>query len=347
MAAPAHDDQRNGDTRRFEALLDRAEAPHGVALGFDELRDLARLYRLHTTRLARLRERSDDPAAIRHVNALCVRGYGVLYTAPRHSRVPAPPWSSRLAQTLAAAWPAFALAWALLISGLIVGAALAARNPAALYALVPAELGYAPDYLDRLAASPAARDALLGGTGLDAGHRVFFGSYLFVHNTRVGLLAFATGILGGVPTVLLQLYNGILLGAFATLFWQDASLRFAAWILPHAIPELTAITLCAAGGLLLGGAVALPGRRSRAEALQDAARAALVLVGAALPLFVLAALVESGVRESTLGVTARLVVAALMAGAVAAGAVWLRRLARHHRSGASWIRDLAPRSDRP
>lgn len=333
-------DSRVSDTARFESLLDRAAAP----LGFDELRDLARLYRSHTARLARLRERGDDPAAIRHVNALCLRGYALLYATPRRSRSQAPPWPARMAQTLATTWPAFAAAWVLLVSGMIVGAALAARDPAALYALVPAELGYSTEYLDRLASSPAEREALLGGGALGAAQRFLFGSYLFVHNTRVGLLAFATGILAGIPTILLQLYNGILLGAFATLFWQDAPLRFAAWILPHAVPELTAITLCATGGLLLGGAVALPGRRSRTAALQEAARAALVLVGAALPLFVLAAIVESGVRESTFGIAVRLGVAAMLAAAVTGAALWLRRLARRHGRGTTWIRDLVNRS---
>jgi len=345
VAMPSHDDPRSRDTLRFEALLDRAEAVAGGALGFDDLRDLARLYRLHTSRLARLRERDDDPAAIRHVNALCVRGYGLLYAAPRQPRPAAAPLTRRLARTLSTTWPAVALAAVLLVAGMIVGAALAGRNPEGLYALVPAELGYSPEHLDRLTASAAARDDLLGGSGLGAGHRFFFGSYLFVHNTRVGLLAFATGVLAGVPTVLLQLYNGILLGAFATIFWHGASLRFAAWILPHAIPELTAITLCAAGGLLLGGAVALPGRRPRAAALQDAARAAVLLVGAAVPLFVLAAVIESGVRESTLGVAARLTIAAVLAAAVGGGALWLHRLARRRRLDTSWLRPAQPPPD--
>ncbi|MCK6555876.1 stage II sporulation protein M [Candidatus Binatia bacterium] len=337
---PGQEDTNNGATRRFAFLLDRAEATHGAALGFDELRELARLYRQHTARLARVRERADDPAAIHYLNALCLRGYGLLYASRRPPRRASATLAGRLAATLSTAWPAFALAWALLLSGMVVGAALAGRSPEGLYALVPAELGYAPEYLDRLTTSPAARNELLSGGGLGTGHRFFFGSYLFVHNTRVGLLAFATGVLAGIPTILLQLYNGILLGAFATIFLQDASLRFAAWILPHAIPELTAITLCATGGLLLGRAIALPGRQHRSVALQNAANAALLLVGAALPLFVLAAIVESGVRESTLGVAARLVVAGFLTAAVTVGGLWLRRLAHSPHRHPSWVRHL-------
>jgi len=333
------DDSAHTDTARFEALLDRADTGRGAALTFDEWRELARLYRLHTTRLARLREHGDDPAAIRHVNALCVRGYGLLYATHARTGAPAAPLATRLARTLAITWPAIAVAAALLLGGMVVGAAVVTHNPDGVYALIPAELGYSTEHLDRLTTSPAARRELLTGAGIGAGHTLFLGSYLFVHNTRVGLLAFATGVLAGIPTVLLQLYNGILLGAFATLFWHEASLRFVAWILPHAIPELTAITLCAAGGLLLGGAIALPGRRRRVEALQEAARAAVLLVGAALPLFVLAAAIESGVRESTVGVPVRLLLAAALATGVAVGALWLRQLARRRQRDTSWLRE--------
>ena len=74
----------------------------------------------------------------------------------------------------------------------------------------------------------------------------------------------ALEILAGVPTILFQVYNGLLVGALGSVFFSDPwPFEFLAWILPHGIPEFTAITLCAAAGLLLGGAVALPGRRRR------------------------------------------------------------------------------------
>src|SRR2546430_9177028 len=41
-----------------------------------------RLYRAHASRLARLRARDDDPAAIRHLNALCLRAHTFLYVPP-------------------------------------------------------------------------------------------------------------------------------------------------------------------------------------------------------------------------------------------------------------------------
>src|SRR5215470_8278894 len=71
---------------RFEQLLDRAEASRSPRVSFRELRELGRLYQLHTALLARLRGDRDDPDELRHLNALCVRGYALLYAeAPSHS----------------------------------------------------------------------------------------------------------------------------------------------------------------------------------------------------------------------------------------------------------------------
>src|SRR5262249_35854572 len=150
-----------------------------------------------------------------------------------------------------------------------------------------------------LARSHTARMEMLERNDTPVGHNLAFGSMLFTHNTRVGLLAFATGILAGVPTVLLQFYNGITLGAFAALFFRDRwPIEFLAWILPHGVPELTAITLCASAGLLVGGAVAAPGRKRRTDAIREATGPALALVATAVPLLFVAAGTESFVRES-------------------------------------------------
>src|SRR5207237_3306240 len=122
---------------------------------------------------------------------------------------------------------------------------------------------------------------------------------LVVPTTGVGLLSFATGILAGVPTLMLILCSGVTLGAFAWIFSRDDGWpTFWAWLLPHAIPELLAVTLCSAGGLLIAKAVVAPGRRGIAFSLRAAAQPALEMVAASLPLFIVAAAIESFLRQS-------------------------------------------------
>jgi uncharacterized membrane protein SpoIIM required for sporulation len=322
-------------------LLERAERLRLRGLPFDDLRDLGRHYRAAAARLARLRDRADDPEAIRHLNALCVRAYGLLYVAPGR-RSGGRAWLfERLPQALARTWHAQCLAWALLLAGGLLGFALGVRDADAIYALVPASLGYEDGGITALVETREAREKFLAREESPAHENALFGSQLFSHNTQVGLLSFATGILAAVPTCLLQLYNGLMLGAFGAIFLRDPwPIEFLAWILPHAVPELTAVTLCASAGLLLGIAVAAPGRAGRAAALRASLDPALLLFGASIPLFGVAAIVESFVRESALGTAPRLAIAAAFSALLLAGLAGVRRAARRRAVDTRWLGDL-------
>jgi hypothetical protein len=177
------------DTERFGELLDHGERLGARGLPFEELSELGRLYRVHVVRLARLRQDDDDPAAVRYLNALCVRAYTLLYVAPPGSRSFRRLVAHALPEALGRTWRTQAVAWSLLLLGTIIGFALAWRDAAALHALVPSGLGYSPEGLDRLVASAEARAAFLARTSMPGTLNLLFGSSLFVHNTRVGLLA--------------------------------------------------------------------------------------------------------------------------------------------------------------
>lgn len=321
---------------RFASLLDRVERIG--RLDVEELRELARLYRLHLARLARERERADDPDRLRLLNALCVRAHTMLHVPPAGTGRSV---LASLRQGLAGTRPAIAAAAALLAAGLVVGIGLGLRDPAAVHAIVPSTSGYDPGTVDALLASADARATFLARDAVPVVTNAVFGASLFANNTRVGLLAFAAGLLAGIPTVLLTVYNGLLIGAFSSIFLRDVvPLDFLAWILPHGIPELTAIVLCGAGGLVFGSAVVAPGRAGRRLAIPRAATRAVALAALALPLFAIAALVESFVRESTVSTAARFGVAALQIGIVATLLRWTRRAPGDAPVALEWLRAL-------
>jgi uncharacterized membrane protein SpoIIM required for sporulation len=330
------------ELRRFEQLLIRCERFGRSRIGFDALQQLGRLYRLHAAALARARHRGDDPELTRALNAVCVRAYTALYASSRRGGGRPASRVASLADALARTWRFQILAWALLLAGGLVGVLVARDDPAALPALVPPGLGHSESSLEALVSAPEERARFLAREETPAARNTLFGSWLFAHNVQVGLVSFATGILAGIPTVLLQLYNGIVLGSFAWIFLRDPSpWPFLAWILPHAVPELTAITLCAAGGLVLGDAVATPGRQGRRRRLRAAADPALLLFGLAIPLLALAAAMESFVRESALSTATRLGVAALELALLLASLLQLRRMARRRDVDRSWLSELA------
>ena len=324
-------------TEEFARLLEAAESNRLRGLGkarsgirrmpFEDLQRLARLYRGELNRLARLRDRGLDVDQIAHLNALCVRAHAFLYDGRYEGRAHSdgtPSSESALgsddlsatnlrsiARSLHASGPLLTMAWALMGVGAIIGFSLVRLDPTALYALMPEGLGYDAAQIDALYASAAARDAFFAREPTSTSENALFGASLFSHNTRVGILAFATGILAGIPTVLLQFYNGIMVGTIAAIFLHGGhATDFLAWILPHAVPELTAISLCVAAGFVLGRGIALPGRRTRSEAVRQAAPHALILALCSVPLFLSAAAIESFVRESALGTTPRFAVAA-------------------------------------
>jgi uncharacterized membrane protein SpoIIM required for sporulation len=226
--------------------------------------------------------------------------------------------------------------------GVYAGAALVASDPRALHALVPASLGYPPERLDLLAVSADARAEFLAHESRPISLRALFGSSLFAHNTRVGLFAFASGLLFGIPTALLAVYNGLVLGALsAVMLRPPGRVDYLAWLLPHALPELAAVSLCTAAGLLLGRAAAVPGRCGRRAALREAGESSLLLFAGAVPLFLVAAAIEGFVRESGLATTPRLAVAGAMGALLAAGAGLVRAAVRARPADASWLVDLA------
>jgi uncharacterized membrane protein SpoIIM required for sporulation len=139
------------------------------------------------------------------------------------------------------------------------------------------------------------------------GEKFLFASFLFQHNLKVGVLAMVTGVLAAVPTVLLMVFNGMLLGVFAAIH-HEAGIRAEmwAWILPHGVTELGAIILCGGVGFLLGKAVVQPGELSRNESLLQAGREAVLTCAGVAGMLLAAALIESYVRQSHWSTEARL-----------------------------------------
>jgi uncharacterized membrane protein SpoIIM required for sporulation len=120
-----------------------------------------------------------------------------------------------------------------------------------------------------------------------------FSSGLMTHNQMVGLVAFASGIVGGVPTAWLMFTNGTVLGAFSAYMTQNHAHRtFWPGIVPHGIAELTAIFICGAAGFRVGLSLLVPGPYLRRDAFRIAGLEAIKLVLGAIPLFVFAGIIE-------------------------------------------------------
>jgi uncharacterized membrane protein SpoIIM required for sporulation len=113
------------------------------------------------------------------------------------------------------------------------------------------------------------------------------------NNIRVTATAFAGGILLGLLTAFVLVFNGVLLGAVAGLLVETGNWRtFVELVTAHGVLELSCIVVAGAAGLRLGWSIVEPGRRTRRESLVAEARRSIGLVLGTIPWLVIAGIVE-------------------------------------------------------
>jgi len=149
---------------------------------------------------------------------------------------------------------AFWLALGLSMLGAGVGALVLAQDPENKWMLVPAQFGHLQQTpTERVREEEENAGLRVGEIGEAA---PAFSTMLMTHNTKVALTALALGFLWGGFTCVLLFYNGVILGFVAYDYIADGQGQFlAAWLLPHGVPELTAIFIGGQAGLVLARAV--------------------------------------------------------------------------------------------
>lgn len=293
-------DEREADWIAFDLLLTKLEKRGAKALTSEELLELPILYRATLSSLSIARATSLDKALLDHLEALSIRGYFLVYGV-RETR-----WS-RTRRFFLYDWPAAVRAvWketviiALIIAlGALTSWSLVAHNPEWYFNFVPEGLSGGRDpraSVEFLQSTIGHGKAAAGGEEESALH--MFAAFLFTHNSGVSIMSFALGFAFGVPTMMLEYYQGISLGAMLAVFTgKGLGVDFGGWLFIHGTTELFAAALSGAAGLRIGTAVVFPGARGRLEAASDAGRTAgKVMVGVILMLLV-AGLLEGFGRQ--------------------------------------------------
>lgn len=275
----------------LEGLLDLAQATGLQKLTLAQAQALSRLYRSASGDLLWVRARGGQVEVTDYLNDLVGRAYALTY--PGRKMRGSDVWrffTRGFPELLRVEWKAVVASALIFLSGTGFGYLGMQFDPEAAHYLVPAE------HLKLDPVKRAEREAGDEVAGME--EQAAFTTFLFTHNIQVAFLAFALGVTVGIGTAIMLFANGLMLGS---LFWVYAAKGlggwFWAWILPHGIPELTAIWIAGGAGFLLARAQATPRGLSRGAALRkEAVPAVKLLLGTTL-LFVVAGCIEGTISQ--------------------------------------------------
>ncbi|MBJ6763135.1 stage II sporulation protein M [Myxococcaceae bacterium JPH2] len=276
---------------RLESLLDKSERGGLRGLSLEDARSLGRLYRAASSDLLWVRARSGSADVSAYLNDLVGRAYALTYPGQR------PRWadvwgfvSRGFPAVLHREWRMYVAAVLLMLAGVGFGYVGMMVDPDAAQYLVPA---------DHRELDPAARaDREASGEGMTVQDQAQFSSFLFTHNIQVAFFCFALGVTLGLGTAVMLFVNGLFLGALAQVYAAKGLAGwFWAWILPHGIPEITAICIAGAAGLVIARGMVAPQGLSRRQALRQEAITAVKLLFGTLALFVLAGCIEGSISQ--------------------------------------------------
>ncbi|WP_432768503.1 MAG: stage II sporulation protein M [Sphingopyxis sp.] len=290
--------EREADWIAFERLLTRLEKRGAKALTSDELLELPLLYRATLSSLSIARATSLDKALLAHLEALSIRGYFLIYGVRETRR-------SRIRRFVLYDWPAAVRSvWKetvviamIILLGALTSYSLVANNSEWYYNFVAEDMAGGRDprasveYLQStLGHGNAAKES-------ESGLHVF-ATFLFTHNSRVSIMSFALGFAFGVPTMMLEYYQGIGIGAMIAVFaGKGLGFDFGGWLFIHGTTELFAAALSGAAGLRIGAAVVFPGARSRLRAASEAGRTAGKVMVGVIAMLLVAGLLEGFGRQ--------------------------------------------------
>jgi uncharacterized membrane protein SpoIIM required for sporulation len=271
----------------LETLV-KACARRGVAaLSHAELRTLALLYRQTAADLSVAR---DDPASAplaRYLNTLLGRAHNLIYSgdAPR-ARGIAHFYLRVFPAVFRRTFPFTLAAFALFLAGMIAGGAMAASDPG----------------FQRLILGGPMMDTIETGrmwTHSIVSIKPVASSAIMTNNLSVAFAAFAGGILAGLGTIYMMVFNGLLIGVVAVACHRAGmSLSLWSFVAPHGVLELPAIFIAGGAGLLLAKGLLAPGMLPRRDTLTESAALAVRLLLGVIPMLIVAGVIEGFISPS-------------------------------------------------
>lgn len=288
--------EREASWRELDQLVGRMEAKSPNALDPAELMRLPTLYRAALSSLSVARAISLDRSLLAYLENLANRTYFQIY-GPRAGI------GQVLAQFFTESWPLAVrtLARPIMLSVLVMtlsacaGFWLTQQDAEWYYTLMSQDIA---DGRSPTSSTEALRAVLYDNADAGGGSLSAFSSYLFVHNSGIALLSFALGIALGVPTLVLLISNGMMIGSFFALYaGRGLGFELGGWLIIHGGTELLAIALCGGAGLAIADGLLFPGQKTRMRSLAERGRLGGIVALGCVVMLMIAGVLEGIGRQ--------------------------------------------------
>ncbi|ALN60343.1 stage II sporulation protein M [Lysobacter enzymogenes] len=286
-------ERHQAEWREFELWLERrsdsARRARSTRREWSGIRDdeMPARHRRLCQQLALARRRGYSAVVTDRLQQLMQRGHSVLYrTKPAHPRRAVEFLLAGFPRLVRAEWRCMLAAALLFLVPLVsIFVAIQVKPDLASGLFPPQMLAQFEQMYD-----PASKRSL-GRTNED--DLQMFAHYIG-NNVGIGFQTFATGLVAGVGTVFVLIFNGIMIGGVAghlqAVGHGDPFWRFVAG---HSAPELTAIVIAGGAGLRMGLSLIAPGQRRRVDSLIHGGRRGAKICIGVFAMLVFAAFVEA------------------------------------------------------
>jgi uncharacterized membrane protein SpoIIM required for sporulation len=273
----------------LEQLLDQGARKGLSSLGRSELQEVGLLYRQIAADLAALREDRGSVHFARYLNQLLARAHNIIYSANKTS-------PSAIISFFTVTYPrVFRRHWRYVQIALLVFAVSAAVGAALTYQDPDFKLSIiGPQMVQTIEKREMWTHSIVGIKPLAS-------SAIMTNNISVGFMTFALGITGGLGTIYMMLFNGLMLGVIGMACHQSGmSLQLWSFVAPHGVLELPAIFLAGGAGLRIATGLLFPGYLPRRESLARAGTDAVQLLLGTIPMLIVAGTIEAFVSPTGL-----------------------------------------------
>ncbi|NES74324.1 MULTISPECIES: stage II sporulation protein M [Okeania] len=283
--------RREKNWQHLDSLLRQVEKKGLKSLPAAQIREMASLYRSVSADFARAKTHQVGNILEQDLQRLTTRGYTQIYQGNQKQEWQAV-WEFfrwGFPAVVQKTWAYTAVATAFFLVGGLVAWWYSWQDPVFMSLIVPESL------------ISQVRDRQELWTGSIVGVEPLASSNIMINNLRVSFSAVAGGISGGIYTVYLLVFNGLLIGAIGALVSQhNLAVPFWAFVFPHGALELPAIFLAGGAGLLIARAILFPGKYGRVDALKFYGFQAAQLVFGVVMLLVIAGIIEGFFSPSPL-----------------------------------------------